>query len=154
MNFKGIIQLAENLENDLYFKKKKEKYFKIYRRDTRRLQLCCRREPESCNYAIRCNLVTPNGIVQIQEENQIHSCHLRFLSKSSKIADSDVKSIQRIVNDCAVQRENILLPKEPSSTDDEYVFSSSQPYISSPVSSSSVAVAAVAAAAATICNVK
>ena len=99
MNFKGIIQLAENLENDLYFKKKKEKYFKIYRRDTRRLQLCCRREPESCNYAIRCNLVTPNGIVQIREENQIHSCRLRYLSKSSKIADSDVKSIQRIVND-------------------------------------------------------
>ena len=80
---------------------------------------------------------------------------MRFLSKSSKIADSDVKSIQRIVNDCAVQRENILLPKEPSSTVDDDVFSSSQPYISFPVSSSSVAVAAVAAAAAaTICDVK
>ena len=135
MNFTGIIQSAENSENDLYFKKKKEKYFKIYRRNKSRLQLCCRREPESCNYSIRCNLVTPNGIVQIQEENQIHSCHLRFLSKSSKIADSDVKSIQRIVNDCAVQRENSLLRKESSSTDDEYSFSSSQPYISSQVSS-------------------
>jgi len=135
MNFTGIIQSAENSENDLYFKKKKEKYFKIYRRDTSRLQLCCRREPESCNYSIRCNLVTPNGIVQIQEENQIHSCHLRFLSKSSKIADSDVKSIQRIVNDCAVQRKNSLLRKESSSTDDEYLYSTSQPYISSQVSS-------------------
>ena len=92
MNLKGIIQSAENSENDLYFKKKKEKYFKIYKRDTRRLQLCCRREPESCNYSIRCNLVTANGIVQIQEENQIHSCRLRFLSKKSKIADSDFKS--------------------------------------------------------------
>ena len=50
-----------------------------------------------------------------------------------------------------LQKENSLLPKEPSSTDDEYVFSSSQPYISSQDSSSSVA---VAAAAATICNVK
>ena len=50
------------------------------------------------------------------------------------------------------RKEKSLLPKEPSSTDDEYVFSSSQPYISSQDSSSSVAVAA--AAAATILNVK
>ena len=49
------------------------------------------------------------------------------------------------------KRKNSLLPKRPSSTDDEYVFLSSQPYISSQDNSSSVA---VAAAAATICNVK
>ncbi len=44
-----------------------------------------------------------------------------------------------------------MLFKESSSTDDEYVFSSSQPSISSQEIGSSVA---VAAAAATICNVK
>jgi len=137
MNFNDIIQLAENSENDLYFKKKKENYFKIYRRDARRLQLCCRKEPKSCSYSIRCNFTnSPNGIVKIQEANHIHTCRLAFLSKRSNIADSDVKSIQRIVNDCAVRKEN----------------SSSQPFISSHDSFSSVAVAA--AAAATICNVK
>jgi hypothetical protein len=85
MNFNDIIQSAENSENDLYFKKKKENYFKIYRRDAKRLQLCCRREPERCSYSIRCNFTnSPNGIVKIQEANHIHSCRLKFLSKPSR----------------------------------------------------------------------
>ena len=85
MNFNDIIQSAENSENDLYFKKKKENYSKIYRRDAKRLQLCCRREPESCSYSIRCNFTnSPNGIVKIQEANHIHSCCLKVLSKPSR----------------------------------------------------------------------
>ena len=52
------------------------------------------------------------------------------------------------------RKENPLLSKISSSSDDEYVFSTSQPYVSSQDSSSSVAAAAAAAAAATICNVK
>ena len=134
MNFNDIIQLAKNSENDLYFKKKKENYFNIHRRDARRLQLCCRRDPKSCSYSIRCNFTnSPNGILKIQEANHIHSCGVKFLSKRANIADS-------IINSILPRKEISVLSNELS------VFSSQD-------SSSSVA-AAAAAAAATICNVK
>ena len=130
MNFNDIIQLAKNSENDLYFKKKKENYFNIHRRDARRLQLCCRRDPKSCSYSIRCNFTnSPNGILKIQEANNIHSCGVKFLSKRANIADSIINSI---------------LPRKEIS-----VLSNELSVVSSQDSSSSVA-----AAAATICNVK
>ena len=82
MNFNDIIQLAENSENDLYFKKKKGNYFKIYRRDARRLQLCCRKEPKSCSYSIRCNFTnSPNGIVKFKKRTIFIVAAWRFYLK-------------------------------------------------------------------------
>jgi len=78
--FDEIIKKAEKEENDLYFKKKKERYFKIHRRDTTRLYLKCKNQPKSCSYSIRC--YNQKVIVNSFEENcNIHSCNLQYLSK-------------------------------------------------------------------------
>ena len=82
--FDEIIQEAEKLENDLYFKIKGERFFKINRRCRDRLHLTCRQE-SSCTYSIRCNIGCLNERVVLKELKQIHSCSVQSLSKRSKV---------------------------------------------------------------------
>ena len=81
--FDEIIQEAVKLENDLYFKIKGERFFKINRRCRDRLHLTCRQE-SSCTYSIRCKIECLNERVVLKELKQIHSCSVQSLSKRSK----------------------------------------------------------------------
>ena len=71
MDFDNIISNALKHENDLYFKKYSDPWFRIYRRDKLRLELTCRYD-KTCKYLIRC--YKSAGIVTFHKKNQLHTC--------------------------------------------------------------------------------
>jgi hypothetical protein len=81
MNFEEAYQKAVSFENSTYTKKfQKETLFKIQRRNSKQLYLCCRQD-KTCMFSIRYNRKSQAGNVNLVELKQIHTCTFQSCRK-------------------------------------------------------------------------
>ena len=88
MDFDNIISNALKHENNLYFKKYSDPWFRIYRRDKLRLELTCRCD-KTCKYLIRC--YKSAGIVTFRKKYQLHTCSKKDSIKPTPAAKVDLE---------------------------------------------------------------
>ena len=89
MDFDNIISNALKHENDVYFKKYTDPWFRIYRRDKlRRLELTCRYD-KTCKYLIRC--YKSAGIVIFHKKYSLHTCSKKDSIKPTPAAKVDLE---------------------------------------------------------------